>query len=269
MCVSTDTAEFSGTILYAGRRRHERHGWIEVAGYQNTAVNLSTGPNAMVLHYPTSAMSPDQFIPVGRNADVLTRMVDAARPVYRSGAAVMGGMDAGVTVFDHDIYTVVLATDPTRIPAALDQVPEHKRPRLRPELFEFYADTFPDHTIVLCCFDNAEARQAKPLLLWYRPADQDRLVLPALDSHTGEVPDLDTPVRPDHWLVFGDDDAPEGWGTTVTHSRGMRRKLRAFLPDTVVGVHLAGDPLPNGDFALSRADLLDGDLEKITRLRPG
>jgi hypothetical protein len=52
MCVSTDRAEFSGTTLYAGRRHHPQHGLIHVLGYQNTAANLATGPNAMLLHLP-------------------------------------------------------------------------------------------------------------------------------------------------------------------------------------------------------------------------
>jgi len=50
MCVSMDQAEFSGTILYAGRLRHPVHGLIHVLGYQNTVVNLAEGPNAMLLH---------------------------------------------------------------------------------------------------------------------------------------------------------------------------------------------------------------------------
>ena len=40
MCVSMWPADFTGTILYTGRRRHPEHGWIDVLGYQNTAANL-------------------------------------------------------------------------------------------------------------------------------------------------------------------------------------------------------------------------------------
>ncbi|QFZ19552.1 hypothetical protein [Saccharothrix syringae] len=270
MCVSSDLAEFAGTVLYAGRCHHRVHGRIEVLGYQNRAVNLADGPNSMVLHVPASGVTRGNFLSAGRDGRVLTRMLEAVRPVAAAagGAAAMDWTGGEVEVFEHDIYTVVLASDPTRIPRALEEVPPHKRPRLRPELFEFYADVFPGHTIVLCCFDNAELRQAKPLLLWYRPTDLDRLVLPALDSHTGDVPDLDAWVHPDHWLLFGTDEAGPDWGYPVDHGSTMRHELREFLPDRVVGAEFSYGRVPNGDFALSRDDLLRGDLSKVERVRP-
>ncbi|MBO3743881.1 hypothetical protein J5X75_40930 [Actinoplanes sp. NEAU-H7] len=272
MCVSVDQAEFTGTILYAGRCRHPEHGLVEVLGYQNTAVNLADGPNAMLLHLPVGRMSPRNFISVGHSADILIRMRDVvihAQPVARSAGIAWMGAAAAVEVFDHDIYTVVLASDPTQIPAALRQVPPHKRPPLNRELFEFYADAFPGYTIALCCFDNAEAQRAKPLLMWYPPTDPDRLVLPALDCHTGGVPDLRSLVRPDHWVLLASDAAPEGWGTSVEYPAGIRHKLRRFLPDRVTGVEFSHDLLPNGDFAIAHDDLLREDLSKIERVVPG
>ncbi|SDZ30756.1 hypothetical protein SAMN05421504_112100 [Amycolatopsis xylanica] len=266
MCVSSDVAEFSGTTLYGGRCEHPEHGRIEVLGYQNTAENLAGGPNAMLLHVSTSGMRPDQFIPVGRHDDILARMAAATRPVAAAGGMAWMGADDEVTVFEHDIYTVVLAEDPLRVPAALSRVAPHKRPVLKPELLEFYADVFPGRSIALCCFDNADAHRAKPLLMWYRPSEPDRIVLPALDCHTGGVPDLRTPVATDHYLVFGTDDA-EDWGEEVRYEDGMRHKLRAFLPDRVVGVQ-AEETLPNGDFAIDYDDLLRADLGRITRLQP-
>ncbi|MFF5157774.1 hypothetical protein ACFY3N_16230 [Streptomyces sp. NPDC000348] len=172
-------------------------------------------------------------------------------------------------VFDHDVYTVLLAADPTAVPAALRQVPPHRRPALDADLLRFYADHFPDHTVAVCCFDNADAQRAKPLLLWYPPLDPDLLTLPSLDSHTGEAPDLDAAVPVDHWVLFSTDRAPAGWGASVDHPRNIRHDLRAFLPTAVMGRHYgAGRTLPNGDFALSHRDLLAGDLDRIGRLRP-
>lgn len=270
--MSVDQAEFSGTILYAGRRWHPQHGLVEVLGYQNTAVNLAGGPNAMLLHLPAARMSREHFISTGRSADVLIRMRDAAartQPSAISAGMALMGADAAVEVFDHDIYTVVLASDPTQIPAALHHVPPHKRPPLNPVLFEFYADAFPGYTIALCCFDNTQALRAKPLLMWYPPTDRDRLVLPALDCHTGAVPDLDALVRPDHWVLLATDDAPAGWGEPVSYPADIRHKLRHFLPDTVVGAQFSSGHLRNGDFAITHDDLLRGDLSKIERLVPG
>lgn len=58
MCISTGEAAFSGTIVYCGRQHHPVHGLIHVLGYQNTAVNLADGPNAMLLHLPTRQLTP-------------------------------------------------------------------------------------------------------------------------------------------------------------------------------------------------------------------
>ncbi|WP_432097154.1 hypothetical protein [Streptomyces sp. bgisy100] len=270
MCISMDHAEFSGTTLYAGRLRHSEHGLIHVLGYQNTAVNLAAGPNAMLLHLPTARMTREHFLPVGRTDDVLQRMVDAVRPLSVSmtrGVAWMGRDDSAVEIFEHDIYTVLLAADPTRIPAALEDVPEHKRPRLDPDLLRFYADHFPGHTIAVCCFDSAAARRAKPLLMWYSPLDPDRLTLPALDCHTGRAPDLDAEVPVDHWVLLSTDEAPRLWGEPVDYAPDMRHRLRSYLPDAVVGAHYGGR-LPNGDFSIGHDDLVTAGMDGLRRLRP-
>ncbi|MEV4759225.1 hypothetical protein AB0J86_29580 [Micromonospora sp. NPDC049559] len=268
MCVSLDLAEFSGTVLYGGRRRHPRYGPIEVLGYQNTATNRATGPNAMLLHLPARRLDQRHFVPVGPHAGVLTSMLDAVRPLpVNDGIDWMGEPDE-VEVFEHDVYTVVLAADPTLITDALSRVPRHKRPRVDPALLAFYREAFPGHAFAFCCFDNARAERAKPLLIWYEPVDPERIVLPALDCHTGAVPDLDAWVSPDHWLLFGSDDADPEWGEPVEYAPDLDPELGAFLPDRVMGVAYRGTALPNGDFAIGHADLLRGELARVTRLVP-
>lgn len=242
-------------------------------GYQNAAVNLAGGPNAMLLHLPARSVSQAQFLPLGRADRVLHDMVEAVTPV--SAGPTLRAMDwmgedtdAMVEVFQHDIYTVVLAESAEYIPAALERVEPRKRPALNSALFEFYADLFPDYPVALCCFDNADAAEAKPLMLWYEPLDPDRLVVPAVDCHTGAVPDLSADVLTDHWVIFGSDYAGRGWGEPVQYSDDKpRRKLLDFLPSRVMGWHF-GESLPNGDFAITHDDLLRGDLGRIERVRP-
>ncbi|WNE94522.1 hypothetical protein PS467_03840 [Streptomyces luomodiensis] len=273
MCVSMDRAEFSGTTVYAGRRHHPAHGLIHVLGYQNTAHNLADGPNAMLLHLPALPMTRENFLSAGRCQDILTRMVDAVRPRPVAADDQMAWMGweprPAVEVFDHDVYTVLLAADATLIPSALTRVPRRKRPRIDPRLLEFYADRYPCHTLAVCCFDNADARRAKPLLMWYEPLEPDRLTVPALDCHTGGPPDPDAEVAVDHWVLFGTDEAPEGWGEPVDYPAGMRHELRSYLPGTVVGAYFGDRLLSNGDFAIGHDDLLAGDLSRVRRLRPG
>jgi hypothetical protein len=270
MCVSVAPARLTGTILYVGRRTHPEHGPVEVLGYQNTVANLATGPNAMLLHLPATGMTRANFLDTEQSPDVLRDLVDALRPVSWAGPAsrsVAAGPPQPVEVFDHGVYTVVLAADPRDIPAALDQVPEHKRPSLSPDLFRFYAETFPAYPVALCCFDNAEARRAGPLLMWYQPLFPDRLTAPALDCHTGGVPDVDGWVRPDHWVVFGLDDAPGEWGSPVAYRRPPG-PLADFLPQRVIGQAVDDGYLRNGDFVLSVEDARAGRLDGLARLTP-
>ncbi|GLZ77823.1 hypothetical protein Afil01_26300 [Actinorhabdospora filicis] len=261
MCVAAGPAELTDTIVYVGRAAHPEHGSVEVLGYQNTAASRADGPNAMLLHLPAAApMSGANFLHVGRHTDLLTRMADAIpAPVAAGGMDWMDG-EAAVTVFEHDVYTVVLAADATAIPAALGGVPEHRRPTVSPELIAFYATTFPRHTIALCCFDNADAERARPLLLWYEPLDPAVLTVPALDSHTGGVPEPGAPVERGHTLVFGADDVPGS--IHIGHPPGLDRALRPFLPESVTGLGVIGEG-PNGDFALPLTDLRAGRLEGL------
>ncbi|MET7455228.1 hypothetical protein ABZT03_25700 [Streptomyces sp. NPDC005574] len=70
MCISTGEAALSGTIVYCGRQHHSVHGLVHVLGYQNTAVNLADGANAMLLHLPTRQLTPRDFLSAGRAGDL-------------------------------------------------------------------------------------------------------------------------------------------------------------------------------------------------------
>ncbi|WP_243722841.1 hypothetical protein [Actinomadura sp. 7K507] len=163
---------------------------------------------------------------------------------------------------------MLLAADATLIPAALTRVPERRRPDLDPALMEFYAAFYPGHTIAVCCFDGADAHRAKPLLMWYEPADPDRLVVPAVDCHTGGPPRLDEPVTTDHWVIFGGDGLPRGRGNPVGYPRKMRGKLRECLPDRVIGRRFDDAAALNGDFAITLDDLREENLDGIHRPPP-
>jgi hypothetical protein len=277
VCVSAAPAYFSDTVLYVGRVDHPVLGHIEVLGYQNTAVNLARGPNAMLLHLPAVAMSPANFLDTTANRSILR---DMARVTTLARPPVAGSMEPyeapPIQVFDHDIYTVVLANDPRGIPAALDTVPSHRRPRVHRLLLDFYAHTYPGYPVALCCFDNADARRAAPLLLWYPPRDPIWLVTPAIDCHTGRPPNPNDWVRIDHHLIVGLPVEP------TQHVPGPRPglvnyiqspvyytqpagALAAFLPNLVAGYQFIHRLLPNGDFAVSAAEVQAGRLGPVYR----
>jgi hypothetical protein len=160
-----------------------------------------------------------------------------------------GPVAAGrVQIFKHDIYTIILAEDPVAIPSALQKIEKRKRIAHNSELFQFYSKYFPKYPVALCCFDNADAARASPILLWYKPLHPDEFAAPAIDSHTGTVPDLSANVLVDHWVIFGCDEA---FGREVMYRDNRSDDVKSFLPRRVVGRQFSGK-LPNGDFIGSK-----------------
>ena len=275
MCVCAGPATLTDTIVYVGRTDHPAHGYVEVLGYQNTAASAAAGPNAMLLHLPSGGrMSAANFIRVGAGEDPLADMAAVIPARWASAAAWMDGTmggDGRVQVFEHDVYTVVLSEDATRIPDALGMVPARRRPRVSAELTAFYGTAFPGWTIALCCFDNADARRARPLMLWYEPFEPELLRLPGLDCHTGGVPVPGERVDREHLLILGADDAPPDAAVRVRYRPRMRHDLRRFLPDRVTGVWVVDeahtpDLFANGDFVLPLADLNAGRAASALRI---
>jgi hypothetical protein len=254
MCVSAGPARLAGTILYGGVVDHPVHGLIHVLGYQNTPQNLADGPNAMLLHLP-GVVTRENFIDTSTCPWLLSEMVDAVRPLSRSLS--VGSAMQSVEVFDHDIYTVVLAGSAALVADALVQVPPRRRASVSAELLGFYAERYPDHAIALCCFDTRDALEADPLLIWYTPHDPSVLSLPAVDCHTGGVPDLTALVPADHWVILGSSPA----GTPIERPPAVAE----FLPSHVIGRRFEG-LMPNGDFRISLQDLRDDDLTGLWRV---
>jgi hypothetical protein len=276
MCVAAAPASFSDTILYHGRCRHPEHGLVHVLGYQNVAANHATGPNAMLLHLPGTGMTSANFVDTSRSRHILTDMTAALTwrsSAYGAAPAAAGGAEPPpVQVFEHDIYTVVLATNATLIPDALSLVPEHRRVPVNRPLFDFYAREYPGHAVALCCFDNRDAARSDPLLLWYSPLRPDRVELPAIDCHTGEIPRIGAPVEVDHWVILGSSEpVPSTWpwqSSWMDWSEEVRRSPAGpFLPATIVGRPFAG-PLANGDFMIHEADLTAGRTDRMRRVGP-
>jgi hypothetical protein len=189
------------------------------------------------------------------------------------GAALSRSAPPVVQVFEHDIYTVVLAANAALIPEALCLVPERRRVPANLDLFDFYARMYPDYAVALCCFDNRDAARSAPLLLWYEPLHPDRAELPAIDCHTGGVPDLGGPVHVDHWVILGTDEEaapPDGEWTTARMNWSeevLRSPAGAFLPAAITGRTYTG-VLPNGDFMIPQVDLLEGRMTAMRRVGP-
>lgn len=270
MCVSLFPATFSDTLLCLTATKHPVTGLpVHSLLYRNTAENMAPGgaANAMLLHFPAvDGMTKENVIDTSdfpECADDIVRTVTPPRPVTRSFSLSKETSFDTVEVFEHDIYHIALARNAAAIPAALDRVPERKRPMVNGPLFRWYGETFPDYTFALCCFSQEDAETASPLLWWYSPMSSGYGMLPGVDAHTGENPDLSVMTDVDHWVVLGSDRKSAGL-KRVRYSDDITARNRAFLPAFVAGRRYRGRER-NADFVVPVTALMDGNTGVIER----
>ena len=285
MCCTFEKARLSNTILLAVETEMVVDGektLVHLMGYQNVAENLSPGPNAMILPFPAAnAMGPHSVLDTSTYPKLLDNYAAALQRRTRSatkGSRSIALNSDSVQVFDSGKYTIVLATNPEDIPGALNQVPEHKRPKLNEAIFSAYKKWYPNWPVALCCF-GVEAKEEKvssilqqardslsrkmfdydsedgpkmksdPLLWWYVPSNPNKLFVPGLDAHDGGVPKLYEDVLVDHSVVFGSTLSPSGH--SVPGWESIPAQLKQYLPRLVVGSQMQDEFIPNGDFSLS------------------
>ncbi|MCI0456403.1 MAG: hypothetical protein L0Z62_05425 [Gemmataceae bacterium] len=286
MCVTLAAARLSETILYAAEVCPDGKDVVHVLGYQNSVQNLpakgSPSGNAMVLPFPAVAgtMTQKNVVATDQCPHILEDLAKAVRWQDRGQPRghIVEDATLGVEVFDTGIYTVVLAQDARTIPSALKRVPREKRPALNPPIFDAYAVWYPGWTVALCCFNNQEAARATPMLWWYQPANPDQLFAPALDCHSGELPDLDAKVNVDHTVAVASyvmdqedfwstspryrDRTAEVWDaleemTRVRYQDSIPASVRPFLCDHAIG-SCYDKKMPNGDFVCAVKKVREG-----------
>lgn len=272
MCICVAPSEMKNTKLYVGEG-HYKGKDVHVLAYQNDAENLSDGPNAMVLPFPTSEeMTPDNVINTRSFKGFLKDIGDASKQVTRSlGKSVgvaAGAASFGAQVFHVGSYTVVLAKHVKYIPEALKQVPEKRRPEINARFLMHYGSMYKDQPIAICCWSGYI--EAEPLLWWYVPKDKSTLFIPTMDSHDGNPPDLMARVEADHIISVGSaDDSRVGHRNTVRYKDTIPTEVRGLLPNYVYGTSVRGK-VKNGDMFVEANSLLTisdkfADLPKIKR----
>lgn len=275
MCVSAQPAIFKGTRIYHGIIRNGVPGFsarqlTAVGIYSNNAQSLA-GPNAMLLAIPTlEPMTERNFLDTTQCPRILDDMVRALTPQSKSLSMGMrgGGDDSGVLVFDVGLYTMVVAPQATQILGALNRVRLDRRPTVNGDLLEFYDLAYPGWSIVLCCFNNAQAKQSGPVMFWYLPIHGDNHYWPALDCHTGDAPDIHEMVDTDHFLIASSDRLEAAdVGAQVYYTDDIPAVVRQFLPNQVVG-GLFQRHVRNGDFVLPASGLLRSRFEPERRSPP-
>lgn len=275
MCVSIEKAAFSGTIIYIGEVEVDGK-VLNVLGYGNKAKNLSESPNAMLLHFPAkNNLSKESILDMSECDDILDVMKDTTDTGDFMGMSrgVSFSTPKSVEFVQHGIYDILISRNAKDIPSALEQISPEKRPRLKPELFDFYAETFPDWAIALCCFNNKDTSGSDPLFWWYEPKEEiDYFVFPAIDAHDGGLPNLDIQVDRDQYLVFGSYQMGENIGFSNWIKDELPEAVKPFITNQIVGVQIpnrGGKLRTNGDFVVGKEDARMGklDLGKILRSR--
>ncbi|XXX72128.1 hypothetical protein WMF30_31230 [Sorangium sp. So ce134] len=258
MCCTFSPARLSRTLLYAGEARWNGL-YVHVLAYQNTA--SSAGPNAMILPIPASRLGSDNAVDTRLFRTFLEDIREATRrPMPRTLSIEPPELpDARPVVFDVGSYTVVLADSPRSVVAALDQVPENKRPAINDRMLRAFEEYYPGWPVAVCCWNGN--LQPEPLLWWYEPRFPERLFAPALDAHDGNPPDRQATVDVDHYLAIGSVLRPEGRPVRYRDDPGPFRPL---LPPSVHGT-VVQSRMSNGDF-WSRCEMLSGP---ALRLAPG
>jgi hypothetical protein len=262
-------------MVYAGEVLRESR-VVHVLGYINQVHQVAPPPgllsrltgarrpaapgNAMLLHFPACApMGPANIVSTESAPFFLRDMVDALTPASAGIEDELGvppAMVGAAQVFESGAYTIVLAHDANDIAAALSRVPAEKRPALNPQIFQWYARTFPGWPVALCCF-SGELLDPAPLLWWYEPRFPEKLFAPGLDAHDGNPPVVGAQVDVDHWVMFGSHRLKKGAAVLY---RAADKAMRSLLPVRVVGKHTRG-AWRNGDFVIDIADVLEGGAE--------
>jgi hypothetical protein len=251
MCVSLSPAIFDDTAIMISPARHPDTGAaIVVMAYQNKVQNKTRNHgNAMLIHFPaSSAMGKKNIIDTDDCPHIVSDMIKSLMPVSRSIPTKGIMRSKSVEIFESGIYTIVMSNDASSIPEALDRVAANKRPVINKNLFNWYGKQFPEWKFALCCFSNRDVADSTPMVWWYEPIIHNKLMLPGIDCHTGDVPDLSSKVDVNHWVIAGSRNKLPDF-CAVRYQDNLSPFLQDILPKYVRGKHLTKNMI-NGDFIL-------------------
>ena len=262
MCCTSSPSVMSDTLIYTGLAAREGKR-VHVLAYQNVALNKFSGPNSMILPFPTSEkMTEDNIIDTSSFKHFLRDITNASkiRSMMLGGGSsrsLLRGAKSAAKVFDVGSYTVVLADDVWQVSEALERVPENKRPTITEEFLIGYSALYPDQPLAVCCWDGRI--EAEPLLWWYEPKNTDHFFIPTMDAHDGNAPKLSETVRADHNLSVGAaSDAEVGNQFRVTYRDKIPADVREMLPNYTYGTKIDYN-CKNGDMFVKTDDLAVGN----------
>ena len=271
MCMTSAASKLSDTIIYVGEGTYKDK-YVHVLAYQNNATNESSGPNAMILPFPTSEeMDENNIIDTSEFKYFLKDITNASKQ-RAFGSKLLGfngnhaksAWHSVAKVFDVGSYTVILAKNVNQIPEALTRVSENKRPKISNQFLEGFGKIYPNQPVAVCCFDGTI--EAEPLLWWYVPKNEKVFFIPTMDAHDGNAPKLSEAVQTDHVISTGFlSNSENSVASEVNYTdRKIPDEIRSLLPTHVHGGKL-GSKYKNGDMFINKENCSNKEHPKMIR----
>jgi len=252
MCVTSGPATLSKTRILSFKVDEDRH----FLAYSNSAKNLSNKANSMILPVPGKVKQSD-FVDTSAFPKFMEHLEAQLTPRSRSLGGSKGlDRSLGVIHFQSGMYEVFIASGGIGtsvagllqgkkhpVQEALKVLQPSKRPEISKELLEWYDKFYPGWDLVVCVFGADKVMESQPIAFTYRPLPEwkDALFYPAVDSHSGGVPNLLENVDVDHFLF-----APTSrlGGASINSHSSMPKYL---IARTFTGVK-QNDARQNGDW---------------------
>lgn len=177
-----------------------------------------------------------------------------------------GGSGGSSVVFmQFDIYDIILAESAKKIHEHLEQIDIRKRPEVNDEVFRVLNKWY-KCPVAVCCFDNWDSGESKPIGFAFEPLDPENLTVYTLDGSSGMAPDIDKEVELDHTVFVGSYLTDQDKGAKVEYTENIPEHLAPYVLDSVLGKQINGY-MKNGDIVFPVSKVREGVFEG-TRILP-
>lgn len=276
MCITSSRSTLENTYIGAWDIELPELGYRHVLAYQNRVTNLAEGPNCMLLHIASkSNILPEWLVDTSEHRSFLADLYSYVDPINTSQMWMSRSPKSVNYVIEQGVYHIAILnkTDNKSVTDTLKLIPKNKLPSIKPKLLSFFQNNFSDFPILLCCFDNKDAKQATPILVHFPPKFPDTLMFNTIDAHGG-FPNINKQIQFHQKIILGsykkqskegslyikvvpeaiEKNNPNLWGT-----------LAPYLPNYIAGIDFLDLQLlfPNKDICINLADIHNEKLPDV------
>jgi hypothetical protein len=260
MCITSLNATLKNTYVGVWDIQHEKYGYRHVLAYQNMPISASEEPNCMLLHIPSiEALSPENLLNTEKCPDFLKTMIDSVLPITSPLGRGTRSSSPQNHVIEMGIYHIAILNNLSKeaLKESLNQIPTHKKPNIHEDFLGFFQSNFPNYPLLLCCFNNQDAKIASPIVVHFSPLHPDIFMLNTLDSH-GHLPNIGEYIFFPQRLLVGSQFFKEGSPHALPLDISKASEdLKPFLPAFGYGFTFAQEgEMPNADILVPREDFL-------------